>query len=289
MGSVPDPSEKPARRDPDDAAFVPPWQKLPDEQLLDMCKERGFGHITDSPPVYVPEELACPRVPPCTDLLANPASVLSDEERWPDHLCNVRFLMRSTEEWASARLLPTTSSPVPQLLDWQLSWPLPVGRLAVEQTLGSYDPSMSLQAPFGQWEEALWALHVSREGNVVDLFGLGVPTHESGKQKTYRLGELRYVIRGTGAQPLRLLTSAQRWWARFRGEEAKGRPAGSGAHWESRIDFWLGLRKAVRAVRAEGDKVTQEKVAERLGYSDRELRRWLKQYGVEWKSVPRIP
>jgi hypothetical protein len=50
--------------------------------------------------------------------------------------------------------------------------------------LDSYDPSMSFQAPFGEWEEALWALHVSRDGNMVDLFGLGVPTYESGEQKT---------------------------------------------------------------------------------------------------------
>lgn len=53
-------------------------------------------------PRPVPKELACSERPTCTDLLADPKGVLSDKERWPDHLCCVLFLRMSTYEWASS-------------------------------------------------------------------------------------------------------------------------------------------------------------------------------------------
>jgi transposase-like protein len=55
------------------------------------------------------------------------------------------------------------------------------------------------------------------------------------------------------------------------------------------MEFWLGLRKAVRTVRARREEVSQDKVADRLGCDPRVLRRWLRQYGIDWKDVPKIP
>ena len=48
----------------------------------------------------LPEDLHCPREVPCTDLLTDPIGELTDNARWPKHLCSVRFLLISTVEWA---------------------------------------------------------------------------------------------------------------------------------------------------------------------------------------------
>lgn len=107
MGSIPNSSEGPAGRDSNVARFVPHWQTLPNEQLRAVLAvpERGVGSSWDPRPLSVelPEGLACPEDPPCTDLLVDPASVLEDQERWPDHLCDPNFLITSTGLWATYR------------------------------------------------------------------------------------------------------------------------------------------------------------------------------------------
>lgn len=283
MGSVPDPPKDQAHQTPEPAEFVPPWQDLSDEQLRDMSTERGFGYA-DAAAGPVPKELACPEDPPCTDLLADPTGVLSDEKRWPKHLCHKQFLRWSAYKWASSNRV-TLSTPDP--VQWLFEWPLPVGQIAVFNRLPHYNEEIMRMVPFEQQEEALWAIRVNGADGTADLFGLGV-RYENGEQTTYEMGELRYVLRGRDTQLLDLVRRAERWWDKFRGETTGGRPAGSPI-WGSGTEFWIGLRKAVRAVRAKGDKLTQENVADRLGYSDRELRRWLKQYGIKWEDVRKIP
>ncbi len=248
-----------------------------------MATERGFGYL-DPLPRPVPKELACPEDPPCTDLLADPAGVLSDEKRWPKHLCYGLFLRRSAKEWASSNLVALST---PDLVQWRLEWPLPIGQTAVFNRLPHYNQNLMNLAPFEQAEEALWAIRVNSADSTADLFGLGVP-YGYGEQTTYEMGELKYVLRGSGTQLFGLVRHAERWWDRLRGETTGGRPAGSPI-WGSHMEFWLGLRRAVRALRTKGHKLTQENVADRLGYSDRELRRWLKQYGIKWEDVRKIP
>lgn len=292
MGSIPDPPGKPSGQQSDGAEFVPHWMTLPDDQLLAILDvpERGIGSGWGPRPplVKVSEEFACQEVPPCTDLLNDPAGVLWDEERWPNHLCEY-FQVVSTGLWARGAVRPTMH---PRWEDWQATWPLPIGKEAVSTALGVGPPIFEMelfgQIPFEGFEEALWALRVTGGDSAVDLFGLARSSGGSGDQRAYRPGKLIYVLRGSGTHLFRTIERAQRWWDRLRGETTGGRPAGSQV-WGSQIRFWIGLRKAVRAVRANGDRLTQENVAARLGYSDRELRRWLKQYGIDWKNVPKIP
>lgn len=271
---------------------MPFWKTLSDEQLRDILAvpERGVGSLWDPRPLSVklPDDLACPEDPSCTDLLVDPAGVLEDQDRWPDHLC-YSFLTMSTRLWAITQIHPTTC---PKWVDWQYTWPLPVGMEAVANELQVH-PVLEMeilgQAPFKGLEEALWALRITSGGSAVDLFGLGIPSARSGsEQHDYKLGQLKYVLRGSGTKLVHVIERAQRWWDLLRGEITGGRPAGSSI-WGSRIEFWIGLRMAVRALRANGHKLTQENIAERLGYSDRELRRWLNQYGIQWKDVPKIP
>jgi hypothetical protein len=190
-------------------------------------------------------------------------------------------------KWASSILVGPTTMRLEQYHTWCMEWPLPIGRLAVELRFGMLEGEILNLAPFKEREEALWAIRINSAGSTADLFGLGV-RYGSGGQTTYEMGELKHVLQGSGTQLFDLVRRAERWWDRLRGETTGGRPAGSPI-WGSHMEFWLGLRRAVRALRAKGHKLTQENVADRLGYSDRELRRWLKQYGIKWEDVRKIP
>lgn len=287
MTSVPDPPRnEPTPTNPPDNPG-PPWLHLPDEKLRDMCTERGHSDV-ERPPQPIQDEFACTDHPPCTDLLWDPAGVFKDEARWPDHLCQPLFVRRSTIEWAFAHL-GGLSSLDPESTRWMFTSPLPIGRAAIARRFPHFGKEVRDLAPFDGDEEALWAIHLDdRSGNTTDLFGLGIP-YGHGRPTIYAMGELKYVLRGSDTQQFDVVRQAERWWTQFRGGQWRGRPTGSGRTWGSNIEFWLALRTAVRAVREQGGKVTQEKVAARLGCDDRVLRRWLKEHSIPWEHVLRIP
>lgn len=287
MASVPDPPRnEPTLTNPPDNPG-PPWLHLPDETLRDMSTERGHSDV-ERPPRPIQEEFACTDHPPCTDLLWDLAGVLNDETRWPDHLCRGLFFERSTTEWAFAHLGGLSSLDL-ESTNWLSKWPLPIGRAAIAKRLPHPSKAVKDLAPFKGHEEALWAIQRSDDsGNTMDLFGLSIP-YRSGEQTTYKMGELKYVVRGSDTRQFDLVRQAERWWTQFRDEQWRGRPTGSRRTWESKTEFWIALWTAVRAVREQGGKVTQEKVAARIGCDDRVLRRWLKEHSIPWEHVLRIP
>jgi hypothetical protein len=146
--------------------------------------------------------------------------------------------------------------------------------------------------PFEEYEKAMWALRVEhRESTTVhtlDLFGLAeYPTEECQALEFPVAGALAYSVRGEGKFPtdlIDLLSAAERWWAQFRGLALRGRPSGTG-RWESREHLLNTLIEAAEKTRSDGDKVTQENVAERLFTGDRELREWLQRYKIDWTEV----
>ena len=86
--------------------------------------------------------------PSCWELFLSPRDVLSDRTRVPDHVCE--FVMRdSTLRWANDNLLPVRNYPIPQNPNadadapdwdfWQLRWPLPVARHAIEAELEPFE------------------------------------------------------------------------------------------------------------------------------------------------------
>ncbi len=237
--------------------------------------ERGTNDLIFPPILPVaalPEDLACPEKIPCTDLLTDTIGVLMDEARWPKHLCSVRFLLISTVEWAHSTGMALTS---PELAKWRWKHPLPIGVTA----LVTYNELLFNVVPFKDREEALWALRIIDAGCTLDLFGLAGPHGQK-----YTPGELKYVVRGQGRRMFDIISRAETWWDRFRGEGTRGRPLGTGT-WRSADDFETNLRIAIHSLREQQRKVTQEVVAEMLYTSDRQLRAWLRKYGLDWKRV----
>lgn len=294
MASIPDPPNHESVPTDSSDDFVPPWQSYSDEKIRDTFTERGHSEV-ERPPESMQEEFTCPDHPPCTDLLRDPAGVLKDEARWPNHLCWPLLCRRSTSEWAFANLGGLAAFDL-NAARWMSTFPLPIGRAAIARRLAHPGKEVKVRAPFDGDEEAIWVIHLDDDsGNTTDLFGLGIP---QGRRRpiTYMLGGLKYVLRGSDTAQFDLVRQAERWWTQLRGEQWRGRPAGSGT-WESRAEFWIALRKAVRKARKQDGKVTQEKVAEQLGYEAgyeagydaRILRRWLKEYNFRWEHVRRIP
>ncbi len=225
----------------------------------------------------LPEDLFCPEEIPCTDLLIDPIGVLNDNKRWPKHLCAVRFLLISTVEWASSTGIALST---PKLERWRWTQPLPIGKKSAASALKTYNEVLFNIVPFQEREEALWALRIDDNDCRLDLFGLAIPHGHS-----YTIGGLKYVLRGQGTRLFDLVPRAEKWWDRFRGEAARGgRPLGSGT-WRSADDFETNLQIAVRSLRAQGRRVTQEEAAKMLHTNDRQLREWLKRYGVKWKRI----
>lgn len=194
MGNAPDPPKDQTRQNLESAEFVPPWQNFSDEQLRNMTTERGLGYV-DPPPHPVPKEPTCPEDPPCTDLLADPASVLSDKERWPEHLCYGLFLRRSTTQWASSIPVALTTTALEEYRRWCMEWPLPIGLQSIGLRFAPSKGEILNLAPFKKREEALWAIRVSSAGSAADLFGLGI-RYGNGEETTYSLGALKYVLEG---------------------------------------------------------------------------------------------
>ncbi len=192
---------------------------------------------------------------------------------------------------------------------WREYWPLPVGVRAVEAMIshsghqfasgGSFDldyrgpdyGALLNLVPFEEDEEALWALRVERDNSSLDLFGLAdsdasrqAPNTHQRENETFTAGELRYILRGGNKSLIDVLDSAERWWSSFSAHTVLGRPRNSGT-WASAEEFEDALRKAVRNLRSQGRKVTQESVAELLSSNDRVLRGWLNRYHVKWIDV----
>ena len=191
-------------------------------------------------------------------------------------MCSVRFLLMSTVEWAHSTGIALTSA---ELEQWRWKRPLPIGVGAVMTALMTYNELLFNIVPFKDREEALWALRIIDAGCTLDLFGLAVSHGQN-----YTPGELKYVVRGQGRRMFDIISRAETWWDRFRGEGIRGRPLGTGT-WRSADDFETNLRIAIHSLREQQRKVTQQEVAETLYTSDRQLRAWLGQYGLNWKRV----
>lgn len=245
--------------------------------------------------------------PPCTELLNNPASVLlGDPTRRPTHVCHDPFLRESTEQWARRAIIrASTEINAIAVEEWFGWWPLPIGREAVDRvrselSLGYLIPGYNTllnAVPFEGDQEALWALRIERDGAVLDLFGLAA---YADKEDLYRKHAnitkctVVHVMRGRDTDPLiSLVKHAQDWWSTFsRDRRVGGRPRNSGT-WASAEEFEESLRAVVRMLHQQGARVTQETVAEYLnrrpgspsGGQARQLRKWLKDFGIDWKDV----
>lgn len=260
---------------------------------------------------YLPNELCTGAPPHCTDLLCDPAGVLGDRRRWPSHVCYESFLRESTQRWAcrtaSGRFL---SHHVRSVRSWPGWWPLPVGAHAAESahieacpdplTRGLEDrkpPILVDIVPFGK-EEALWALRVEKEGTALDLFGLADYRGKAGERRknasVIKAGEVAYTLQGRDTDFIDLVHAAKLWWSQFRGLSIRGRPVNTGS-WNSASEYTKALQSAVHRLQEQGDKVTQEAVARILdedaicpGCTDRQIRRWSKQYGITWQAAKRL-
>ena len=215
----------------------------------------------------------------CTSLLHDPASVLRDRKRWPDHLC-YPVMVESCRQWA-AENDPEHAGEYPL--------PLPDGR------------------------RALLALRVRRRRSTLDLFGLagykpepvpevlppGIRYEQIGHNPAlenpdaYSWGdEMACVLKeyDEDASLSEVAFSAQEWWRRICNMIPLGRPRGSGTY-ASRDEFIAALTVAVREVRAAGLRVTQPAVEQVLGVHQghgRQLRKWLDQHKVSWSEAKKL-
>jgi hypothetical protein len=64
---------------------------------------------------------SCPNIPPCSQLLTDPAGVLLDRARWPRHVC-LPTAQESVHTWMRQRLPG---------IDWRALYPLPIDPIAV--------------------------------------------------------------------------------------------------------------------------------------------------------------
>ena len=238
----------------------------------------------------VPEKFTNTKTPPCTDLISDAEAILRNKERWPTHLCEAEFMSQSTGLWAEAQSFVVDSVNVHR---WAAMSPLPIGRQALMNCPEMDDVLEWSEAlhvlPFEGDEEAMWALRVEfMEGtsvHVLDLFGLAeYPTEWHQAVEAPVAGDLAFSVRGKGRSLTEILEAAERWWGQFRGLTFRGRPPGTGT-WESREHFENELRQAVAKTRSEGEKVTQENVAQRLHTDSRQLRRRLGHFGINWHEI----
>jgi hypothetical protein len=252
-------------------------------------------------------DCVCPAgATPCTDLLYQPAKVLRERQLWPSSLCHDAFLRESTRSWYSRIALLTgwhqylsEGDGTWALTEMSETWPLPIGREAINQCaamfegdIAAYMTSMRLASIDGH-EEAMWAIRVTASGSTLDLFGLADRSKDtSGFEEAglVSMGGLRYIMRGSDTFLMEIVRAAGRWWADFRGESIQGRPPNSGA-WADPDEFKDALRTAITALRKQGRVATQHEVAMYFcsypgfpGCNDRQLRRWLARYGVDWQD-----
>jgi hypothetical protein len=167
----------------------------------------------------------------CTSLLHDPAGVLSDRKRWPDHLCGEEFLAASTRLWSGSD-----------------EWPLPLG----------------------DGRRLVWVLTVRRRRSKLELFVFEDPNapddgHIYCGPLTARFGCVEDL------SPLPVLENARKWWRHVSVKKIpSGRPKGSGT-FESREHLLQAVATANRALREQGKTITQPAVAELLHISTRRL------------------
>src|SRR5215211_7621750 len=263
-------------------------------ELVAMGTGEDRCHICDS------VRTGSRKPPSCTSLLYHPRLVLSDKQRWPDHLCYSDFMQRSVETWVSKVVGGTT----PAIKLWAECYPLPVGEEAARRLYAgqgqSYPDALSGLLPFEGTEQAYWALQVTKEQAipgfygeknkaVLDMFGLKGPASPEDQARDYLwLGAFAYSLRSLDDTSLvELVRSGARWWNDFSNKVIRGRPLGTGT-WISLEEFEEALRRVVRALVAGGHKPTQERVARQLQTDDRTLRRWVDRYygaGTGWDEV----
>jgi hypothetical protein len=259
--------------------------------------------------------------PACTGLLSDPVGVLGDKERWPDHFCFHHCLLRSLVNWTDRQQSYAAANGETAFFFWRGSFPLPIGRRALKlwrqrlvhkheavppedfavalpsnyseygiktQDLYELPPDdqlakLSCLMPFDGGEEAVLALQVQGGGYVLDLFGLAGRREEG----LVYPGDLAFNLRGRETFPKEVLDNARRWWNTMTDKPLPiGRPRGSGT-WRSREELSAALDRAVRQLRAEEIRPTQEKVAALLHCNDRLLRHWLSHHGIRWEQVTR--
>jgi len=238
----------------------------------------------------VPEKFTHTKTPPCTDLISDAEVVLRNKDRWPTHLCVAEFMSQSTGLWAEAQSFVVDSVNVHR---WASMYPLPIGRWALmncQEMDDALEWSEALHVlPFDGDEAAMWALRVEHtEGTIVhvlDLFGLAeYPTEGHQAAGVPVAGDLAFSVRGKGRSLIEILEAAERWWGQFRGLTLRGRPRGTGM-WESREHLENEVRQAVAKMRSEGDKVTQENVAQRLRTGSPQLRERIRHFGLSWQEL----
>jgi hypothetical protein len=222
----------------------------------------------------------------CTSLLYDPRWTLGQRRRWPDHLCYADFMQRSIEVWTSQVIGKIT----PAIKLWAECYPLPIGVAAAKRLYTAqgqaYPDELTEILPFQGPEEAYWGLRVSEKRSVLDMFGLkGLKGWAPPGEEYLWLGEYAYSLRGRdGTSLTRLVEDGSTWWRDFSLEKIQGRPRGSGT-WESASHLELALIDAGSELRSRGTKDTQEAVAELLQTDDRGLRRWIKDFGLDWREV----
>lgn len=254
-------------------------------------------------------ELCTQEPPHCTDLLNDPAGVLGDKQRWPDHVCFESFLRQSTELWSDSYLSgrsitrrPGASSLFVSGDVWRGWWPLPVGVSAISKAdleaalargitskrpAGGRRPELANLVPFGGDEEALWALRVNKDKTTLDLFALADYPGGRDRDSIIKAGEVLYTLRGSDTSLIDLVYAAKRWWSGFRGTKIDGRPKNSGI-WASADNYETALRRAISTLRERRDKVTQEAVAGLLGCDDSQIRDWNKRFGISWAQIKKL-
>ena len=263
------------------------------------------GPPTGASGFYPETPTSCAKAPSCADFIRRPEQLLPERRQWPGHLCP-EPAMESVLKWWEQCCRPFISDLEP----WAGCWPFPVGRRAyrlvakIGHWRGNHAAAEAL-LPFDDDEFAavVLPLHVSHPR--VWFFGLAQPetpadptaaplpplagtqspvdaNQVSGWQDifkdgpndgiwaaTYRLTDPAFLV--AGAIPIegdaqRIVGQAKRWWKSLRGMPISGRLPGRTISYE---DF----RRAVMAIRASGQRPTQERVAERLGCSVITVRR----------------
>lgn len=203
----------------------------------------------------------CHREKPCSALLTEPAGVLTDRGRWPDHLC----------------------------------WPVMVESCRLWAVENAPDRAGEYPLPLDDGRRALLALRVRSRRSTLDLFGLAgykPPAVVVPDADDYLwVGGLVCSLRSRDdTSLLHVISHAHDWWGRISIEKILGRPKGSGTY-ASADEFRAALTLAVREVRAAGLAVTQPKVERALGVhhgEGRQLRKWSRQYGISWSEAKKL-
>jgi hypothetical protein len=222
----------------------------------------------------------------CTRLLYDPRWTLGQRKRWPDHVCYADFMQKSIEIWVSQVVGKIT----PAIKLWAEYYPLPVGETAARRLYakrGKRCPAgLRGLLPFRGKEEAYWGVRIEEKHSVVDMFGLKGPKGwaPSGEEHLW-LGDFAYSLRGRDGTSLTgLVDESATWWRDFSVESVLGRPSGSGT-WTSAEEFESELRAAVDNLHRQGDRPTQEKVANLLHCDMSTLKRWLKRINTSWRDI----